>query len=291
VPVLISTLNTAGLNGENLTTFVNVLQGRSALVAATQATGGEIHGDLDFRDHKFVIVEDNTLPTIVGENANKPVVDPTERIGSLNVVLWAKFRQISRQRERTTDPAGLVQAVVDSAAATFPTAYDVKYLGDIVKGANITTIEYDAANPVASMSALLAPYDATTFSPDAVILTRAGARKLGFAVTTQGGLVNPGGAAAAIGLPTFTTTATGAQLGDAGPPVSTTLLAVVGPFGAGQHGNAFELAVERMPQATVNAKGPEQNIVNYLIEAAQGYANGVDYDNTGRGFTILVDNT
>lgn len=293
MPVLISTLNTAGLNGDNLATFMNVLDGESGLVQATRTAGGQIYDDVDFRDHKFTIVEDATLPTIVAENANKPVVDPTIRIGSLNVSLWAKFRQVSRQLELTRDPADLVQSIVDSAARMFPIAYDVKYLGDIVKGANITTVEYDAANSVASMSSFLAAFDSTTYPADGIVLTRAGARKLGFAVDTQGRLQGSGfgGVAGTTGLPLSLTLATGTQLGDAGPPVSTTLLAVAGPFGAGYHASAIELGVERMPQATVNGKGPEQNIVNYRIEAAMGYANGVDYDNTGRGFVILVDNT
>jgi hypothetical protein len=292
VPNLISTLNTADLNGQNLRSFMGVLSGASGLVQATEATGGAIYPDVDFRDHKFVITEDSTLPTIVAENANKPVVDATMRVGSLNVSLWAKFRQISRQLELTQDPSDLVQSIVDSAAALFPTAYDVKYLGDIVKGANITTVEYDAANPVASLSSALAGFDSTFYSPDAIVLTRTGVRKLGLAVDTQGRLQASGRnfIESVTGLPSFVTKATGAQLGDAGPPISTTLLAVIGPFGAGYHASALPLGVERMPQATVNAKGPEQNIVNYRIEAAMGYANGVDYDNTGRGFTILVDN-
>ncbi len=281
---LISTVNTAGLNGDNLSTYVDVLQSGSALLGATAATGGQILTSVDFRDHSLPVVQDDGLPTIVAEGTDKPAADATVTIKSLNVQLWAKWRQISRQMELTQDPADLARSIVNSAVPGFPIAFDVRYLGTVVAGAGVTSVEYDAADPITSVSSLFAPYDATSYAADAMILTRAGARKLGYAVDGNGRLQAPGGVQGLSNVPTFVTGASGTQLGSA------TLMGIVGPFGAGYAGTAIGVGVERMPQATIDGAGPEQNIINYRIEAASGYVNAIDGATpTGVGFTILID--
>ena len=281
---LISTIVTAGLQGDNVRTYSDVLRADSALIAATGGGGGQILPNVDFRDHKIIVVQDDALPTEVAEGTAKPAADAVVTPKPLEVKTWAKWRGISRQLDATQDPASLAADIVNSAVPAFPIAYDVKHLGLIAVGAGVGSVEYDAADPITSLSALFAPYDSTSYMADGMVLTRAGARKLGFAVDANGRLQAPGGLAGLANVPTYVTGATGAQLGVA------TVMAIVGPWGAGSVGIANGVTVERMPQATVGANGPANNIVNYLIEGAMGYVNAIDgAAPTGVGFTILID--
>lgn len=287
MPELVSEWKTNGLATAQLATFVNILTGQSAALQATQAAGGTVDMGADFRTYTMPIITAIPLPTKVAENANKPVVESTPATMSLTVDMWAQFHQMSRQLEATRAADSIVSGVLNAATGQFPIAYDIEVLGPMVAGAGNVDVEYDAANPIASISAMLAPYDGTVHGPDAVVLTRAGARKLGFALDGQNRLQTAGGAAALFGdIPVFITKATAAQLGGAA-----SLMGVVGPFGAGHWASAESVSVERMPQATVNAKGPEQNIVNYRIESAFGYGNAIDRaaTRTGVGFTTLID--
>lgn len=279
-------ISAIAINGRNFRTYLDVLVADSALIAATNASGGSMNTGVDFRAHKFTVVADSTLPTVVAEGAAKPAVDATVNVGALNVEMFAKFRPVSRQLELTTDPPALAQDIVNAGVPGFPIAYDARHLAAKFGGANKNTdVEYNAAQPVQSISSWLAPYDTTSHGPTAVILNRAGARKLQYAIDTQNRLQAPvqGGLAGITGLPTFLTGCTGLQMGDAN------ILGVVGPFNASYVAMNGGVSVERMPQATINSVGPEQNIVNYRLESAIGYANGVDYDATGRGFTFLID--
>lgn len=277
-------ISTIAINGDNVKPYVDVLEAGSALMAVTAQTGGMILPNVDFRDHKIPVVSDSTLPTTIAEGANKPPVDATVVVADLNIALRAKFRPVSRQLELNQDPADLAASIVRSAVPGFPIAFDVAALGPIVVGVNLlATVEYDAADPIASLSTWLAGYDETSFGAPGMVLTRQGARKLGLATDANARLQAAGGIQAVTGLPSFITGATGTQLGNA------TLMGIVGPWDAGHAATAIGVEVTRMDQATINGVGPEQNIVNYRVEGADGYANGIDHDATGRGFTILID--
>ena len=278
-------ISTGGLQGETLNAYVNVLTGSSAAAQATSAAGGEIDTGADFRQHTIPIISGLALPTKVNEAGDKPTDEATPGAATLSVDMWAKFHQISRQMESTRAASDILAKIMNATVGMFPIAYDIEVLAAAAAGANNNAdVEYVASAPITSISSLLAPYDETAYEADAVVLTRAGARKLGFAVDGEGRLQSNTGAQGLFGdLPVFVTKATGTQLGVA------TLMGVVGPFGAGTWATADAVSVERMPQATVDGLGPEQNIVNYRIEGAFGYANGVDYDGTGRGFTPLID--
>ena len=284
-------VNNIDILGSNLRTYNDLIQYRSALQAATAATGGQVLNGVDFREHSFNITNSGTMPSYVAPGAAKPVDTATVGVGKLQVEFVAIFKQIGKDMEIGQDLNSLANTILSSAAPQFPKAFDQRFLGRIVAGANVTSVEFDATSAgsaTQSLSNFVAAYDDTNYEADAVIWTAAGARKLGFTVDADGRVIQgsgvSGGLGGLLGLPEFTTRGlTGTNLGSA------TLMGVVGPFGAGYVANAMGLMVERMEQATIDGVGPRENIVNYRLEAANGYANGVDYDNTGRGFTILVD--
>lgn len=284
-----NTIGAVAINGRNFSTYLDVLMADSAIIAGTAASGGEVINNVDFRAHKFVSAQDDGLPTVVAEGDAKPAADAVLNVVDLDVLMWAKFRQITDQMEETTDPADLASSIVNTAVPGFPIAFDARYFAAAHGGANKNTdVEYDASDPVASVSTWLAGYDETSHGPGFVALNRAGARKLQYALDANNRLQAPvvGGIAGITGLPTFLTGCTGAQMGTTVPAGA--ILGAIVPTGSKVAVNR-NVRVTPMPQATINSVGPEQNIVNYKIESAMGYANGVDHDATGRGWTFLID--
>ena len=275
--------NFTGLNGENVGTFVDVLRSQSALAQITQAAGGSVYPNLDFRDHKLPIVTRTTLPAKYAEGATRTSAASATSTAALNVAIYEDWNPIAVEFERTTDPAQLVQTVVGASAALFPLVFDIEYLGNIVGGASITSVEYNAADPISSLSSLLAAYDSTSYGATGMVVTRQGARKLGYAVDTQARLQSPAGIQSLFPGPAFPTGATGTQLGVA------TVMAIVGPFHAGAWGANGMMTTERRPDATVDSQGPGTGMVQYLNRAAMGYANGIDPTPNGTGFSILID--
>jgi len=274
-----------GLNGDNVGTFVDVLRSQSALAALTAATGGQVLAGVDFRDHKLPIVTRTTLPAKYAEGATRTSADSATTTAALNVALYDDWNPISVEFERNTDPASLVTTVVDASAALFPLVFDIEYLGAIAVGAGLeATVEYDAADPVTSISTLFAAYDATTYPATGMVLTRAGSRKLRYAVSASDKVLQaPQGIQSIADVPTFQTGATGTQLGVA------TIMAIVGPFHAGAWAANGSMTSERRPDATVDGQGPGTGMVQYLNRAAMGYANGIDATPDGTGFSILID--
>lgn len=277
--------NFTNLNGENIGTFVDVLRGGSALASATIAAGGQVLGNLDFRDHRLPIVTRTTRPQKYAEGATRTSSASATTTSLLDINIYEDWNPISVEFERTTDPMNLTRTVVDASAALFPVTFDDEFLGAIVGGVNKNSdVEYDAADPVTSLSNLLAPYDTTSYPATAMVLTRAGQRKLQYAVTANDkALQAPAGIQSYINLPTFLTPSIGTDLGVA------SVMAIVGPFHAGAWGSNQGLTSERRPDATVDGQGPGTGMVQYLNRAAMGYTNGIDYDGTGRGFTCLID--
>ena len=174
-----------GLNGQNVGTFVDVLRYGSALAQVTIGSGGQVLTNLDFRDHRLPIVTRTTLPAKYAEGATRTSADSTTTTAALQVAIYDDWNPISVEFERTTDPAALVSTVVDASAALFPLVFDIEYLGAIVGGASSTDVEYDAADPIGSFSTLLSGFDTTTYGATGMVLTRAGARKLGLATTAS----------------------------------------------------------------------------------------------------------
>lgn len=276
--------NFTNLQGENVGTFVDVLRYGSALAQVTAAAGGQILPNLDFRDHKLPVVTRTTLPAKYAEGATRTSANSTTTTAALNVSIYDDWNPISVEFERTTDPAALVSTVVDASAALFPLVFDIEYLGAIVAGASSTDVEYNAADPIASFSSLLAPYDTTTYGATGMVLTRAGARKLGLATTASDkALQFQNGVQSLWTGPLAITGATGTQLGTA------SVMAIVGPFHAGVWGANGSMTTERRPDATVDSQGPGTGMVQYLNRAAMGYVNGIDTAGNGRGFTCLID--
>ena len=272
-----------GLQGDNVGTFVDVLRSQSALAAVTNASGGQML-QADFRSHKLPIVTRTTLPKKYAEGATRTSAASTTATAALSVSLYEDWNPISKEFEANTDPANVVSNVVNASAALFPLVFDIEYLGNIVGGASITSVEYDAADPITSMSSLFAAYDATSYGATGMVVTRAGARKLRYAITASDKMLQaPQGIASIADVPTFETGATGTQLGVA------TVMAIVGPFNAGAWAANGSLSVERMAQATVDSQGPGTGMVQYGLTAAMGYANGIDPTPNGTGFSILVD--
>jgi len=276
-----------GLPGDSTGTFVDVLRGNSALAQMTTATGGQFL-QADFRDHKIPVVTRTTLPKKYAEGATRTSADSTTTTVGLNVAVYEDWNPISVEFEKTTDPAGLVNSVVDASAALFPLVFDIEYLSELA-GAAATDVEFVAASPIASISSLLATYDATSYGPAGVILTRQGYRKLAYAIGEGSsaaltlGNNGPGLGAMFGDLPMAVTNATGTQLGTA------SLMAIVGPFNAGVWAANQGMTSERRPDATVDSQGPGTGMVQYLNRAAMGYANGIDSTSTGTGFACLID--
>ena len=276
---------TGGIQAASTNTFVNVLTGGSAALQAIDAAGGTVNLGADFIPRNIPIVSGLALPTKVAEAAAKPVVEATPGTATLTVEMWAKFHQASRQAWMSGPTRQTIERILTTSVQQFPIAYDIEVLTPLASGVNATAVEYVATAAAASISSMLAPFDESTYLGDAVVLTRAGVRKLGFAVDSQGNLVNGGGGAARMfgNLPVFTTMATGTQLGAA------TLLGVVAPFGSMEWASAGGVAVDYLPQATISGNGPGNNIENWRIEGAFGTASGIDYDDTGRGSVALID--
>jgi hypothetical protein len=271
------------LNGQNLGTFVDVLRYGSALTQVTAAAGGQVLPNLDFRDHRLPIVTRTTLPAKYAEGATRSSADSATTTAALQVAIYDDWNPISVEFERTTDPAALVSTVVDASAALFPLVFDIEYLGGIVNGASSVDVEYDAADPITSLSSLMAFYDTTTYGATGMVLTRAGRRKLNYAIDTTKRLQFDAGVQSLFDGPTFMTGATGTQLGTA------SLLAVIGPFHAGVWGANGGMTTERRPDATVDSQGPGTGMVQYLNRAAMGYVNGIDTAGNGLGFRCLID--
>jgi len=286
MPELISEwTTTGGIQAASTTTFVNVLTGNSAALNAIDAAGGTVNLGADFIPRNIPIVSGLSLPTKVAENTNKPVDEVTPGFATLTVDMWAKFHQASRQAWTSGPTRQAIQAAINASVGMFPIAFDIETLTPFASGVNTTAVEYDAGAPINSISSFMAAYDETSYMGDAVVLTRAGARKLGYSVNADGNLLAQGGNASSLfgNLPVFTTLATGTQLGAA------SLLGVVGPFGSMEWATAQGVAVDYLPQATIAGRGPEQNIENWRIEAAFGVASGIDVDNTGTGAVALID--
>jgi len=278
------TIGAFAVNGENVGTFVDVLRSGSALAQVTAASGGQVYPNLDFRDHKLPVVTRTTLPKKYAEGATRTSAASSTATRALNVAIYDDWNPISVEMERTQDPTMLVPNLVGASAALFPLVFDIEYLGTVVGGASVTSVEYDAADPITSLSSLLAAYDTTSYGASGMVLTRAGARKLGYAVDTQKRLQAPAGVDSLFNGPTFQTGATGTQLGVA------TVMAIVGPFNAGVWGANGALTSERRPDATVDSQGPGEGMVQYLNRAAMGYVNGIDAATPdGTGFSILID--
>jgi len=275
--------NFTNLQGQNVGTFVDVLRYGSALAQVTGAAGGQVLDNLDFRDHKLPVVTRTTLPAKYAEGATRTSAASTTTTAALNVAIYDDWNPISVEFERTTDPAALVTTVVDASAALFPLVFDIEYLGAIVAGASAAEVEYDAADPITSMSLLMAKYDSTTYGATGMVLTRAGRRKLGLAIDAEKRLQTPAGVQSLFDGPMFMTGATGTQLGTA------TALAIVGPFHAGVWGANGSMTSERRPDATVDSQGPGTGMVQYLNRAAMGYVNGIDTAGNGNGFSVLID--
>lgn len=269
------------LQGDNLGTFVDVLRGGSALADITARTGGQIL-QADFRNHRLPVVTRTTLPAKYAEGATRTSADSATSTVALNVAIYDDWNPISVEFERNTDPANLVNTVVDASAALFPLVFDIEYLGELA-GAAATDVEWNAADPITSISTALSTYDATTYGPTGVVFTRAGARKMRYALDTQARLQSPSGISGLFDLPSAVTNATGAQLGTA------SLMAIIGPFNAGAWAANGTLTSERRPDATVDGEGPGTGMVQYLNRAAMGYANGIDTTSTGTGFVTIID--
>ena len=243
-----------GLQGDNIGTFVDVLRSQSALAAVTAAAGGQVLSGVDFRDHKLPIVTRTTLPAKYAEGATRTSADSATSTASLNVALYDDWNPISVEFERNTDPANLVPTVIGASATLFPLVFDIEYLGNIVGGAGVTTVEYNAADPVTSISNLFAAYDSTSYGATGMVLTRAGARKLRYAVSASDKVLQaPMGLAGIADVPTFQTGAIGSQLGGVGVD---SVMAIVGPFHAGAWAANGSLTSERRPDATVDSQGP-----------------------------------
>jgi len=278
------TIGSFAVNGQNVGTFVDVLRSMSALAQITGATNGQVHPNMDFRDHKMPVVTRTTLPKKYAEGATRTSAASATSVRDLNVAVYEDWNPLSHEMERTQDPAGLVPTVIGASAALFPLVFDIEYLGTICGGVGVTSVEYNAAAPIDSISSLLAGYDETSYGATGMVLTRAGARKLGFAVDTQARLQTPAGIQSLFPGPVAQTGATGTQLGVA------SVMAIVGPFHAGAWGANGSLTTERRPDATVDGQGPGTGMVQYLNRAAMGYVNGVDGATpTGVGFSILID--
>lgn len=277
------TIGSFAVNGQNVGTFVDVLRSMSALSQVTQAAGGQVYPNLDFRDHKLPIVTRTTLPAKYAEGATRTSAASTTTTAALNVAIYDDWNPVSVEFERTTDPAQLVPTVIGASAALFPLVFDIEYLGAIVGGVSVTSVEYAAADPIGSLSSLLAAYDTTSYGATGMVVTRQGARKLGYAVDTQARLQSPAGIQSLFPGPVFQTGATGTQLGVA------SVMAIVGPFHAGVWGANGNMTSERRPDATVDSQGPGTGMVQYLNRAAMGYVNGIDTAGAGVGFSILID--
>lgn len=272
-----------GLQGDNVGTFVDVLRSQSALAAVTRASGGQVLTNLDFRDHKIPVVTRTTLPAKYAEGATRTSAASSTAVADLDVAIYEDWMPISVEFERTQEPMSVVNTVVQASATLFPLVFDVEYLGNIVGGGSVTSREYDATDPIGSLSLLLSSYDTTTYGATGMVVTRQGARKLGYAVDTQARLQSPAGVQSLFNGPVFQTGATGTQLGVA------SVMAIVGPFHAGVWGANGSLTSERRPDATVDSQGPGTGMVQYLNRAAMGYANGIDTAAAGAGFSILID--
>ncbi len=277
------TIGAFAVNGQNVGTFVDVLRFGSALASLTQVAGGQVLPGLDFRDHKLPVVVRTSRPSKYAEGAARSSTSSTTATADLNVEIWEDWVPQSVEFERNTDPAGLVGTVVGASATTFPVAFDIEVLNDIVTGGSITSVEYDATDPIGSLSSLLSGYDETSYGASGLILTRAGARKLGYATDTQARLQATAGVQSLFDGPVATTGATGTELGSA------TLMGIVGPFHAGAWGANGGLTTQRREDATVDGFGPGNGYTNYLNRAAFGYANGIDRSRDGTGFSILID--
>ena len=272
------------LNGDNIGTFVDVLRSRSALAALTEAAGGQVLRNLDFRDHRLPIVTRTTLPKKYAEGATRTSAASTPTTAALNVSLYEDWNPVSVEMERNQNPTDLVSSVIGASAALFPLVFDIEYLGAIAAGVSLTEVEWNAADPVSSLSSALATYDTTTYGASGMMLTRQGARKMGFAVDTQARLQTPAGIQSLFPGPVFQTGATAAQLGG-----TASLMAIIGPFHAGAWGANGNMTTERRPDATVDSQGPGTGMVQYLQRTAMGYVNGIDTAGAGVGFVGIID--
>lgn len=279
---LITDLNLAG---RNLGTYGDYLQGQSALIATVAAAGGQVNIRGDFREQVFPVISRSALITPVAAETNKPSVDPAGTNARFDVLKWPEFTPIPEEDDANLDPADLVQTAIGGVVAILPQSFDDYYMKRIANGANVTEVVFNPTAGVASLKAVEDFFTDKTYGLTGGILTRKGSVELGYNVdgnNMRDDLRNT------ISAPTNVTNADFSLSGGS----TNRVLGIYGPFDASRVVAAQGLMVDRMEQATVAAKGPENGFVNWRTQAAQGHGNAYSTQNdktdTGDGFVVLT---
>ena len=283
---LITTLN---IQGTNRTTFADMLNAQSGMLPAIQAAGGVVNLNSDFRDQLIPVIVQDTLVTPIAAETNKPSVDPTGRNSRFNMLKWPRFTPITDEDDRNMDPADLVDTAVNSVAGIMPQSIDTYYLDEIVAGANVTEVIFNPANGWASLKGVWDVYTTGTTRLTAGVTTRLGAVELGFATDGENRRMD---LTDGVGVPIGNSAAELTVPAGSGGTENNKVLGVYGPWHASHVAAQNGVMVDRMPQASIAGKGPENGYVNWRTEARFGHGNAYSTDNAGAvdgtGFTILT---
>lgn len=263
--------------------------GVSAVIQAVTAAGGEVIPNLAPIPTSMTVVSGQSAigasaESTVAATVNKP--NSTREATSVDLLVKAHA-----EVERITSQALAARLIDGASRDAFATSLAAKKLPAIMAGFDLAalsplvsagaTVEYDATDPVASLSALVAGFDDTPYGADAMILTKAGARKLRYA-TDANKLVQFGNDVPFDG-PIFRTELTGTQLGSA------TLMGIVGPFAACAVGYSTETLVKTFDQLEPTAGGAQQNIISFLVERYAGFVAPPVAVVPATGWKLLVD--
>ena len=246
----------------------------SALMRAVAASGGQVFDGLAPVPTSIPVFSGQTAITSTAESqtggSNSHQV--SSRSAGSTSLLVAPHGEV----EKTTDQAlrALLHGVgsaesygaklIVSKTPAIWAGFDDEHLSPIVAGA--TSVEWDAAAPVATLSSALATYDDTAYNADAMIVTRRGKRTMGLATDGDGRLQWNGVTSIPFDGPVFETDVTGTDLGSA------TLLALIGPWANCAVGNAGETELKLFDQLEPTAGGAQENIISAQVQRYAGFA-------------------
>jgi hypothetical protein len=264
----------------------------SAVIQAVQATGGKMYPNLAPVPTRIPVFSgqadiNGTAESAVGGSNSKPNSARAATGTNLLVEAYAEFEKTTDQAlmaglHGVMTPQAYAAGLIAEKSPAIYAGFDADVLGDL---AGATDIEWDAADPIGTLSSALATYDETDYNGDAMILTRRGARQMGLAVDTQGRIqfTGMGSMALPLDIPVFMTDSKSADIG------VSNLLAVIGPFASCAVGMAGATRVKTFDQLEPTAGGAQENIITFCIERYLGFAKPPTSVIPATGWTTITD--
>lgn len=250
---------------------------QSAVYQAVLQSGGKAYPNLAPVDTSIPVFSGQTA--VVGTAESQVGGSNSKQSSSRAATHMSLLVKAHGEVERTTNQAIMAQLhgagtnaalgaqlVLDKLPAIYG-GFDRDHLRALATQASATDVEWNAADPIASISSAFAVYDNTAYNGDAMIVTRAGARKMGLATDGNGRLqfTGPLESAFPVDIPVLYTDATATDINKAN------ILAVIGPFSSCAVGEAGSTIIKMFDQLEADGGGAQENIISFLVERYMGF--------------------